>query len=173
MTQQSTKRRLWTNEEISKLIFYWGNRPKEWISKEINRTIKACEKRMLMATGSRSIKRGKWTQRSFAEETGFTYSQIKWAVEELRLQVKQPPNKNRTKEAKKARPWDNRAWLIDEEQYDKIIEWLCRYRWMKNNKFPGCRDCGTKDIPHKGKGLCRKCHGKHRARKSKNQESML
>ena len=173
MTQSSTKRSLWTKEEDSQLIFYWGNRSTEWISKKLGRTVKACEKRMLMITGSRSIKRGKWTQRSLAEETGFTYPQIRWAVEELGLQVKRPPNKNRTKKAKKARPWDNKAWLIDDEQADKIIEWLCRYRWMKNNKYPNCRDCGTKDTPHKGKGLCKRCHSKHRARRDKGQASML
>ena len=161
------KKRRWTKKEENLLVFYWGEKSREWIAKKLDRTIAACTKRMLELTGSRSIKRGRWTQRQLAEHCGFQIRQIVWAVKRLQLNVRQPPKKRTDKQAKKKRPWDNSAWLINDEQADQIIYWLTRPRWERTNTYPCCTECGTSERPHRGKGLCGRCDGRLRARRKR------
>ena len=162
--------RKWTKEDENFLIYYWGERPREWISKQLDRTVAACTKKMLKLTGTRSIKRGKYTQRQLAEECGFQYRQIRWAVEKLGLKVKQPRKKRENKAGKRKRPWDNSAWLISEEQAEQIIYWLTRPRWERTNTYECCTVCGSSEEDHKAKGVCRRCYSRIRQAEARRQK---
>ena len=178
MSNQSRARKAWTKEEENYLIFNWGVKPAEEIAEHLGRSIKACDVRVFRLTGSRSIKRGKWTQASIAKDLGFCVKTVRKAAKYLRLRVKRAPKERTDSEAVERRPWDNSAWLIDEEQRDLLIEWLLRDRWMRTNQYTGCKKCGRSDLPHKGNGLCSKCYNrksyetaKERKRKKQRKRS--
>jgi hypothetical protein len=163
--------RKWKSDDERFLIYYWGNKPTEWIAEKLGRTVTACSKRMTVLTGSRSITRGKWTQRRLALECGFLVPQIKWAVDKLGLKVKQPPKKGRDRKAKKRRPWDNSVWLIDDDQADKIIYWLTRPRWERTNTYTGCTVCESTEREHKAKGVCTRCYSRLRAQRKQQKDA--
>ena len=99
---------LWTKKDEAYLLFHWGHKNREEIAKELNRTIFACEKRMKKLTGSHAITRGRWTQAQLAKETGFGHDHIRRAVNETKLQERQPPKERLDKEA--------------EEKFKEVIE---------------------------------------------------
>jgi hypothetical protein len=162
MDYKSRAQKPWTKEEENYLIFNWGVKSSEEIAEHLGRSTKACDVRVFRLTGSRSIKRGKWTQAAIAKDLGFCVKTVRKAAKYLRLRVKRAPKERTDSEAVERRPWDNSAWLLDEEQRDLLIEWLLRDRWMRTNQYTGCKKCGRSDIPHKGKGFCKKCHDRRR-----------
>jgi len=162
MKTKNRARKPWTKDEENYLVFNWGVKPTEEIAEHLGRSTKACDVRIFKVTGSRAITRGKWTQATIAKDLGFDVKSIRKAVRYLKLRVRQTPKERSDSEAVKRRPHDNSAWLIDDEQRDRIIEWLLRDRWMKTNQFTECRRCGRSDVPHKGKGFCKKCHARRR-----------
>ena len=169
------KRRGWTKAEDSHLIYFWGARTVDRLSKDLGRTIGACKKRMLKLTGSRSVKRGRITQAGLARETGYSISQIKRATRALGIDKKIDRTGSYNKDNK--RGWDNRAWLISDRHKREILEWLRQEtkvgpkKWCRGDhgEFSACKVCGTDEIPHKGKGMCRRCYSRLLQRERKRR----
>lgn len=58
---------------------------------------------------------------------------------------------NNTHENLQVMSWEAHARLHREMEYG-----LC---WTRH--YDACRECGTSDIPHQGKGLCERCYSRH------------
>ena len=161
----------WTKEDDAMLIKKWGIRHPAAIAKILGRTLPATKRRAYIVCGTKKMNRGGYSVRSLSEETGYHYTQIKKAILALGFEarVRQKGKYSSKSERRWGKTWDNRTWLINDSQAEKIVDWLAKDeyseeyllhfkakgekldRWAK--KHDCCIDCGTTDRKHVGKGL--------------------
>lgn len=49
-------------------------------------------------------------------------------------------------------------FIINEEQALDMLSWLMQDYWAKKHRLYSCVWCHTREVPHRGRGLCTKCY---------------
>ena len=164
----SRHRRVWTDEEDHKLMFFWGATPLPTIATKLNRTAWAVAQR------ARALKLGPFSRgdglsmRAFCEHSGFSDMKVWAAVEALGLLLRRMP----TSDPEHRSP--RRAYLISEEQQEKLLEHMLEHEvyfknkpgsgktekgvWGVGKKPEACLDCRRTDKPHFARGKCKYCY---------------
>jgi len=169
----------WTKREDVYLLQNWGMKHPAKIAKNLGRSLSATKRRAYIVCGTKKMNRGGYSVRSLAQETGYHYTQIRKAIVALGLESRvRQKGKHTDSERRWGKGWDNRTWLINDINAEKILEWLGEeeyseayllhfkakgekhHAWAK--KYDKCIECGTTERKHVGKGLCYSCKAKPR-----------
>lgn len=100
--------------------------------------------------GRGGLMRGAYTLRRLARESGYSVTQLLRARDAL--------------SQKWRRTMPGGSYIIHEEQALEMTAWLANDYWSKKNRLYCCVWCHTREIPHRGKGLCTKCYYKYAAK---------
>lgn len=112
---------LWTGAEDRVLDWHWGEESPGRTAGRVGRTVTALRRRLEQrdieggGTGSAAAFRGRLTFQQLADNTGYTWHQIRRGAQGSGVKVL------RTGSVKRGR-----RNLLTEEQADKVIAWLCQ-----------------------------------------------
>lgn len=127
-----------------------GCRGTAWFAKRLKRSASSINNRVARLTGSGSLRRGTYALKRACDESGYTRSQLWRAQKALNQQWRRTGPKG--------------AFLISEDQYVAMTEWLGGDYWAKAHGCYSCLGCGTDSVKHKARGLCQRCLEKYRRR---------
>ena len=166
----SRHRRVWTDEEDHKLMFFWGAISLPSSATKLDRTAWAVAQR------ARALQLGPFSRgdglsmRAFCRYSGFSDMKVWAAVEALGLLLRRMP----TSDPEHRSP--RRAYLISEEQQEKLLEHMLEHEvyfknkpgsgktekgvWGIGKKPEACLDCHRADKPHFAKGKCKYCYSR-------------
>lgn len=102
----------WTPQEDSILTWAWGEESPTDTAARVGRTVNACRCRLRVLVGSHALVRGRFTVTAVAEQTGYTWHQIRRAMRALGLRP--------VRSSRQQRP----TYLLTEEHIEKIVTWL-------------------------------------------------
>jgi len=108
------------------------------------RSRKAIYSRAARRLGTGSLTRGTHTLIAAARETGYSRGQIQRAQSALNQKWKRLSTRG--------------PYLITFDQLDEIIGWLRQDYWCMKLHLYGCVNCGDKQRPSAGMGLCQWCY---------------
>lgn len=140
--------RRWTKAEDLLLLNSMGCRGTAWFVRRLKRSASSINNRVARLTGDGSLRRGMYSVKRACEESGYTRSQLWRAQRALNQQWR--------------RTGPRGAFLITEDQYMALVEWLRVDYWSKAKGRYSCLGCGTDTLPHRARGLCRRCFEKYR-----------
>lgn len=118
-----------------------------WFRKELpDRTDAEIRGRMRYLYGSAELTRGVHALYRVAQDTGYSYTQLRRAQRALGQKWRRTQARG--------------TYLISEEQIEELTGWLVLDYWSKRRELYGCVWCGTREMPHCSSGLCRPCYGR-------------
>jgi hypothetical protein len=133
-----------------------GGNAYDWPNALEGRTVNACYSKARRLFGNGGLSRGSYSVKSIMERTGYSKTQIRRAMKALAQKWKRLSPKG--------------SYLIYEDQYDDLINWLVKDYWSPLHHLYNCLWCHKVDLPHEGKGLCLKCY--HRYAHQLNRRGM-
>lgn len=119
----------------------------EWEGAPAGRSAAALYSKARRLYGGGGLTRGAYSLRAVALKSGYSYSQIRRAMEALGQKWKRTRN-------------TRGSYLIYEEQVDDLMEWLKKDCWAKSSRLYCCAWCSTESRPHKAVGLCVRCYAR-------------
>lgn len=167
--------RIWTREEVHKLIYEWGLKDLEALGTMLGRTAQAIAERarkLKLGPPARSSK----TMNQVARESGYSLSRLWNAVELLRLDIR------RRRRMDPRQPRRTHHFDVSVDQEVAILNFLRKQPdglrlfgttkgktrngvWGIGKKPPACLRCRTKKRPHCARGLCDNCYAWQRRRR--------
>jgi len=165
----------WTPEEVRKLDRLWGVYSVRAIAWRLGRTIVAVYRRA-SDLGLGRVTRGVLTMAAYCLSRGHTEGRVKNAAARLGLLLRRA-NAGRTHHAGQGVPFE-----IAEEQAQALDEFFAVYpdgayicnnpkrergggKWGVRGRPAACVDHGGSERSFWALGMCRRCYGKHQARK--------
>ncbi len=164
------KRRSWTAEEDRLLRTLWGEVSLKTIARRLGRSCDGISWRSRVL-GLHAPSQGRVSTHSLHLQ-GYAWDRLQYAINALGLVLEPIPE-----QIKRHRGVKPRRYMTD-EQAQQVIEFLrgvpdalrllksgepeypCEV-WGVNGRPIACLDHGGTDVPHKGNGLCKRCHGKN------------
>ena len=141
--------RKWTKFEERMLLQGVGVNGIKWFQKRINKdgrsvdSIRSKARRLFEA----GLAKGSYSLLRACRDTGYHSSQFFRAREALGQKWKRTSKKG--------------TYLIYEEQFLELIDFLRHDYWSKYHRLYNCLWCGTSNMDHKGQGLCVRCYNKY------------
>lgn len=118
-----------------------------WANAPTGRSAKAIYNKARRLYGEGGLTRGTYTITQIMRLTGYSKTQIRRAMRALDQKWKRLSPKG--------------AYLIHEDQYDDIVQWLATDYWCARHRLYNCLWCHKTRYDHKGKGLCRRCYSRY------------
>lgn len=116
----------------------------DWPGAEGGRTRAAIYAKAFRLYGRGGLMRGAYSLRHLMRMSGYSLTQLERARKAL------------------GQKWRRTAadgnYIIHEEQAFEMLDWLRKDYWVKKHRLYNCVWCHTREIPHRGKGLCIKCY---------------
>lgn len=160
----------WSDQEVKLLITYATEPREELLRRLPGRKIEGIQKKA-RDLGFK-LRRGTWTIRRLARESGYERCQIERAARALSVRRRKSYINNRGERAA-----SNAHAAISDENADRILEYLRQegagelfishhggptHRWSLRTTWQACRLCGTNGTSpgnrHGGQGLCVRCY---------------
>lgn len=124
-----------------------GGNANDWPNALPGRSAKACYNKALRLFGTGGLSRGSYSIEEIITRTGYSKTQIRRAMKALAQKWK--------------RLSPGGSYLIYEDQYDDIVNWLIKDYWSKMHRLYKCLWCHGTKYAHKSKGLCLKCYRRY------------
>ena len=121
----------------------WPNAPK-------GRSAAACYSQARRLFGGGGLSRGSYSVSEIVRKTGYSKTHIRRAMRALAQKWKRLSPRG--------------SYLIYEEQYLDIIDWLMKDYWAPIHRLYNCIWCHRTNYPHEGKGLCSRCYQRYMQR---------
>jgi len=116
----------------------------DWPNADTGRSRAAVYAKARRMYGRGGIMRGAYSLRHLMRMSGYSLSQLERARRAL------------------GQKWRRTAtdgnFIINEEQALDMLSWLIKDYWAKKHRLYSCVWCHTREVPHRGKGLCTKCY---------------
>lgn len=141
------KLRKWTKREEMILLDSLGAIGVKALIKKLKRTRNAIDSKIRRLLGPSGLTQGTYTLRAISEFTGYDTRMLKRARNALGQKWKRTSPKGR--------------YLITEDQFSEIKDWLVGGYWSNKAHLYRCIWCGIKEEAHHSRGLCKKCHDKY------------
>jgi hypothetical protein len=100
--------------------------------------------------GRGGLSRGAFSLRRACRESGYTPIQLRRAMKALGQKWK--------------RLSPNGPYLIYEDQYEELLDWLGVDYWCAKHRLYNCLWCHKKSKEHRGRGLCQRCYRRYAKR---------
>jgi hypothetical protein len=150
-----TGARRWTKDEVLALYQGAGTVNLDWIQRHTecpydyegappHRSLGSIHQKAHREFGIGGTRRGTYSLKSAAEKSGYAPSQIRRARAALGQKWKRTSSRG--------------PYLISEDQYFELVEWLAGDYWSVRNRQYACEWCGCTDRHHYALGLCRMCY---------------
>jgi hypothetical protein len=171
VTNPANHNKPWTPEDEQRLSWDWGAHPLSSLAERFGRTPMAIW-RKADAMGLGRANRGHMTVSAFARYTGFTPAKIRKSAKALRINLRRglasEPGAERDR---------TRDIMVDDEQQEKLIEFMMAHPFVFANEGPGakmtrqgvwgigkkpaaCLRCQKTSKPHFARGYCKSCYTK-------------
>ena len=148
----------WTDEETRALLNGIGVYGVDWFQRNCGdsypdlpglegRSGKACYAKASRLFGEGGLTRASFSMRRIMRDSGYSKSQVQRAMKALRQKWKRLSPKHR--------------YMITEDQYDEIMDWLGVDYWSTKHRLYNCHWCHKTTHPHKGSGLCEVCYSRY------------
>lgn len=124
-----------------------GGNSFEWPNGPRGRTLYAVYSKARRMYGTGGLTRGAYSIRRIMNTSGYSLTQIRRAMRALAQKWKRLTPRG--------------AYLIYEEQYEDLVQWLGTDYWAKHHRLYNCLWCHETRFVHKGKGLCMRCYRRY------------
>ncbi len=126
-----------------------GGPAHDWDNADTRRSRYAIYKKAQRLFGEGGVTRGSYSLEQLVRMSGYSRSQILRARSALDQKWKRTSS-------------PGGSYLIYEDQADDIMQWLITDYWCKKHRLYSCMWCHSSKIPHRVRGLCRRCYWLYR-----------
>lgn len=167
-------RKPWTAKDDKILIDGWLIFNISTLARRLKRTMVSVELRAKTLKLGRAGRHGVIYIKTLMRKTGYSRDTIKNAITALGIQFKTIATTS-AEQHRRRRGGGHYFYGIDEEDYDKLVEYLKKHQlytiipraglkrgpkgmWGVGNHGDCCVKCGRNDKRHEGKGMCLSCY---------------
>lgn len=118
-----------------------------WANSPTGRSNAAIYNKVFELIGEGGLTQGSYSINKMVKLTGYSRTQLKRAMRALAQKWKRLSPKG--------------VYLVTEEQYLDIAQWLGFDYWSKKHRLYNCLWCNKTKFAHKAKGLCTRCYSKY------------
>lgn len=131
----------------SRRLMRSSGRSYDWINAPEGRSRNAVRCKLRRLLGGGSLMRGAYSLHRMRQLTGYSDTQLLRAMKAL------------------AQKWKRLSptgpYLVYENQFADIVQWLAVDYWSKQHRLYNCVWCHQSTLVHRGKGLCLRCYNRY------------